>query len=158
MNTKVGHLKQSLEIKNSNQVGRESNNLNLDNRGEIRLPPISFFFDKNIILPQLSDLSGNNIINMADANHGEGHGLDEDGSFATLADLIGWDAGVLTREFMGILDSNPPVVGSEQPHMPSGLNPSQEALYCATYFNVYMNLVDKYRMRFGLGSNSSPTA
>ena len=85
-------------------------------------------------------------------------GLDENGYFTNLNDLISWDAAVLTREFMGILDSNPPVVGSEQPHMPSGLNPSQEALYCATYYNVYMNLMDRYRMRFGLDSNSSPTA
>ena len=95
---------------------------------------------------------------MSGTNHGEGHGLDENGYFVTLEDLVSWDAGVLTRQFMGILDSNPPVVGSEAPHMPSGLNPSQEAVYCTTYFNVYMNLVDRYRVRFGLGSSSSPTA
>ena len=148
MNTKFEHLKQSLEIKNKYQVGRESNDLNLNNRGEIRLPPISFFFDKNIILPQLSDLYGSNINNMSDH-------IDADDEECALEDLIAWDAAVLTREMMGILDSHPPVLGSEQPHMPSGLTADQEATYRATYFSTFMNLAAQYRTQFELWFNET---
>ena len=73
------------------------------------------------------------------------HVLGHDVSIPDFIDIIAWDAAVWTLELLGLLQTHPPIIGSELPHMPTNLGPELQRLYITVYVDMLCSIMEEYR-------------